>query len=147
MSNEIATSRFVIERQPMICGQAVAQEGNYKMAVDERGCVWLYDLTAKSPAGAIYVHDPNNVKSDGFGGATLTFKVGKCGKYEAKGPWHTNSEDMFQATGIDLRDKSLTFVVVARRRTYEGHATVLEDLLYADAEPMLGSIRTGAGSL
>jgi hypothetical protein len=133
------TSRFVVERQPMICGQAVAQERSYKMAVDSDGCVWLYDLAAKSPAGAIYCDDPNDDKSDGFGGSTLTFKVGKCGKYTAKGPWHSNSDDMFRATGVDLRDKSLTFVVVAKSRTYEGHATVLEDILYADKEPTLGN--------
>lgn len=132
-------SRFEIHRHPMICGQAVAQEGSYKMAVDTNGCVWLYDLSAKSPAGAIYFDNPNDDKSDGFGGATLTFKVGKCGKYTAKGPWHANPDSMYNATGIDLRDKSLTFVVVARKRIYEGYNAVLEDILYIDKEPTLGN--------
>jgi hypothetical protein len=135
--------RFEVKRMPMICGSAEA-EGRlgYKMVTDGKGCVWMYSLEDKSPSSTVYYHDPNDERSDGFGGRVITFKIGKCAEYQAKGPWHSNSDSLFDATGIDLRDKCLTFGAVSRERVSAGppaYNQVLQGLLYVDDEPMLGT--------
>ena len=130
--------KFVVQRQAMICGSAEAEARQFTIAVDKRGCVWFYTLTDPDPGGHVYVHNPNDEKSDGFAGRIITFKIGKCGTYAAKGPWHGNSDSLFANTGVDLRDKNLTFGVISLGRAYENHNSVLTDIIYMDDKPTLG---------
>lgn len=134
--------RFYIERNPAtVCAQAEAERREYKMVLDrDQRCVWFYDLTDKSPGSTVHVHDPQDEKSDGYGGRVITFKIGKTAEYLAKGPWHSNSDALFECTGVDLRDKHLTFGCIAKYRGYEtGGRTYLEGILYIDKEPTLGT--------
>lgn len=140
MSNDMQTaSRFVIERKSMICGSDEAESRTFKMALDGKGCVWFYTLEGTNPGGYVYVHDPSDDKSDGFGGSTITFKIGKSGSYAAKGPWHTNTDALYQHTQIDLRSKHLTFGCIGKARSYERHQMVIEDLIFCDSEPVLAA--------
>jgi len=97
--------------------------------------VWVYP---DCPNPADYVHQSASLREleqgyfgfMGYGGASLKFELvpnqrlveGPGVKYESdsvlvlRAPWHSNSEEMYQDTGIDIRDGSLTYVVVS-----EGH--------------------------
>jgi hypothetical protein len=142
----VISERFVAENAPMICGSAEAEAREYQIAVDKnRNVVWFYTLNDPDPAGHVYVHNPRDVGSDGYGGRTITFKIGKTATYNAKGPWHSNSDALYEGTGVDLRDKHLTFVVIAKRRGKDSgnFRAVLEDVLYMDEKPTLGPFKRG----
>lgn len=137
--------KFIVGRRGMTCGSAEAEARKFQIAVDRnQKCVWFYTLEDADPAGHVYVHDPTRTGSDGFAGRTIVFQIGKSATYHAQGPWHANSDALFNATGVDLRDKSLTFVVVALNRSYdEQHRAIYEDILYIDKEPTLGKFDRG----
>jgi len=142
----IVAERFVAENAPMICGSAEAEAREYQVAIDKnRGVVWFYTLSDPDPGGHVYCHDPRDVNSQGYAGRTITFKVGKTGTYNAKGPWHATAEALFTGTGVDIRDKYLTFVAIAKRRgKNEGNTrAILEDVLYMDEKPILGLFERG----
>lgn len=131
-------SDFTVERMVMRCAPAEAEAKSYKIALDKEGCVWFYTLDVADPSGSVYFHDPNDDKSEGFGGRVITFKIGKCGVYQAKGPLHASASGLFAGTGVDLRDMHLIFGCVSLGRRYDQSRTVMTDVLYMDKEPMLG---------
>ena len=100
---------FTPQRQPMICGSAVAEQNVYWLHVGKNGHRWL---VADRPDCGSYVYVEGGPDSDGFGGRTLRFELVTGEVLELKGPWHSNSEALFAATGVDVRDKHLTFGVV-----------------------------------
>lgn len=135
---------FKVQQQNMISASGEAESRRFQIAVDrDNRCVWFYTLTDPDPGGHVYVHDPNDEKSDGFAGRTIVFRIGKTGEYHAKGPWHSSSDALYENTGVDLRGKHLTFVVIANYRVYEGCQTVLRDVVYMDDKPTLGEFSRG----
>jgi len=75
----------------------------------------------------------------GYGGATLNFSLEDGTIDRVKAPWHSNSIALYNDTGIDLRDKTLTIGAIGKDRVYEGQIGYLEDLLYEDKDWVLGS--------
>jgi len=136
---EIIATEFVIRHRPMICGSAEAESRRYLKVEGKSGTTWL---VADQPNAADNVYcDQHDPKSDGFGGRTLTFPLVDGGEYSCRGPWHANSNALFADTGMDVRDKCFTFVVIARRRSYKSkpsYETVLEDVLYQDLDWQIG---------
>lgn len=132
---------YVIHRQPMICGSSEAESRRYYKYLGKNGRTYL--VADQPDAGAnIYVEGGPN--SDGFGGRTLTFPLVEGGEVKLKGPWHTNSEDLFQQTGVDVRDRHYTFVVISRRReSGKNYESICADVLYRDIEPQLGPFHRG----
>lgn len=132
---------FVIERQPMICGSAEAESRKYHKFVGKNGRIYLV-ADQEDAAANIYVE--GGPDSDGFGGRTLSFTLVDDTKLELKGPWHTNSQDLFNNTGVDVRDQHYTFVVISRdRKSGEHYESIMVDVLYQDDEPKLGSFHRG----
>lgn len=120
----------------MLCGQYEAQERAYEKLECQRG-VWLIAQQPNS-ADNVYFDNPRDTTSDGFGGATLSFKLTDGSVYKAKGPWHSNSESLLRDTGRDLRDTHLTFVVIGKDRRYDRPNAVITDVVYKDEIPTLG---------
>lgn len=132
---------FVIGRLPMICGSAEAESRKYHKYLGKNGRTYL---VADQPDAGANVYVEGGPNSDGFGGRTLTFQLVDGGQVKLKGPWHTNSGDLFANTGVDVRDKHYTFVVISRRReSGEHYESVMVDVLYKDDEPQLGSFHRG----
>jgi len=104
---------YIIEGQPMRCSSYEAEQRRYKKIIGKDGHIYLYAIQ-DNPADNIYVSGGKN--SDGFGGRTLSFTLEDGTVEELRGPWHTNSDDLFVHTGIDLRAKYLTFVVIGKGR-------------------------------
>jgi len=113
----------------------------YERVTDGKGCVWLWDIKTLSPGSHIFYHDPQDTKSQGYGGGTLVFHIRKTGEeYMAKGPWHSNADAFFDNTGIDLRDKHLTFGAIGKgRKQTDTYQTVITDVVFIDKEPTLGA--------
>lgn len=115
----------------MICGSSEAQERRYKLYVGQ-GLRWLV-ADQENAADNIYVE--GGPGSQGFAGRELTFKLVDGGEIRLKGRWHTNSHSLFQATGIDVRDKYFTFGAIGRDA--KGSMGV-SDVLYMDEDWTLG---------
>jgi hypothetical protein len=132
---------YIIQRQPMRSGQGEAQSRKYHKYIGNGGRIWLV-ADQENAAANIYVEGGPN--SDGFGGATLTFPLVDGSEIKLKGPWHTNSGALYEATGVDVRDKHYTFVVISRRReSGEHYEMIMADVLYKDETPMLGPFDRG----
>lgn len=132
---------YVVQRMPMVSGQGEAQSRKYFKHIGKDGRIWLV-ADQENAAANVYVE--GGPGSDGFGGATLTFPLVDGTEIKLKGPWHVNSNGLFDATGVDVRDKHYTFVVVSRRReSGERYETIMADVLYKDTEPTLGTFDRG----
>lgn len=135
---------YIIERQPMFCGSCEAEQRRYKKIIGKSGRVWLYAIQDNS-ADNIYVSGGEN--SDGFGGRTLSFTLEDGTIEKLKGPWHSNSDALYGDTGVDLRDKCLTFVVISESRNRiqieRIYYTKMVNVLYKDTKPTIGKFERG----
>jgi hypothetical protein len=130
----VGPNDFLTEGYSMICGSEEAEKRVYRKVECKRG-VWLVAVQPNA-AENVYFHNPRDTKSQGFGGRTLSFPLEDGTVYEAKGPWHGNADSLFNDTGVDVRNTHYTFVVLAMER--DGWPTVLRDVVYKDAAPVLG---------
>lgn len=132
---------FIIERQPMICASAEAESRKYHKYIGKSGRIWLA-ADQEDAAANVYVEGGPN--SDGFAGRTLTFQLTDSSEIKLKGPWHTNSQALFEDTGVDVRDKYYTYIVISKDRKYgEHYESIMVDVLYRDEAPQLGSFHRG----
>lgn len=127
---------FVIRPLEMISGIEEAAQRRYELIETPSGN-WLYAPQVANCADHIYFHNPKDVRSQGFGGATLKFELSNDQVYEATGPWHSNSDSFHRATGVDVRDRHWTRVVLSKGKRWDKHLAVMEDVVYYD-EGMVG---------
>lgn len=131
---------FEVKPMAMICGSHEAEIRAYRKYECKRG-VWLAAIQDAS-ADNLYFHDPRDKHSEGFAGRTLRFPLEDGSIYEAKGPWKGNADSMFNDTGVDLRDKYSTFVVIGRgvrfeKGRYESRR-IITDVLHLDGGFQVG---------
>jgi hypothetical protein len=133
---------YIEEPYSMICGSYDAEIRKYKLYVGKSGRRWLVAIQPNE-ADNVYVEGGPN--SDGFAGSILSFTLESGEVISLKGPWHTNADSLFNDTGIDIRDKHLTFVVIGLDRTHtdRGYRTVIKDVIYKDKEPTIGAYYRG----
>lgn len=135
---------YIIKNQPMICGSYEAEIRKYKKIIGKSGNVWLYAIQ-DNPADNIYVSGDKN--SDGFGGRTISFTLEDGTIEKLIGPWSTNADALYANTGVDLRDKYLTFVVIGRSRDTllikNIYKSLMIDVLYIDDKPTIGEFERG----
>jgi len=98
--------------------------------VDSRVGTWLVRQGKYAADNIYWLKDGR-----GMGGATIKFKLEDGSVFEAKGPWLTNAGELFQYTGIDLREKLSTFVVLSDNVVYDkNYDPILVNVLYKDSE-------------
>ncbi len=122
----------------------------YKKAIGKSGRIWIY---SKGKGAGSFIHVSADLKENergyqgfrGYGGSTLQFPLEDGTMEELIGPWHSNCDALFNDTGIDLRKKHLTFVVISKSREYskESYSSIMKDVLYIDAEPQEGLFDRG----
>lgn len=143
---EAKEDEFVEESYQMFSGQGEAVSHKYHKYIGKSGNIWLV-ADSKSPADNIYVtNNPQNTTDKnsrwaGFGGATLKMPLVEGGVFELHGGWHTNSESLFCDTGVDLRDKHETFVVLSKEMEYTEDGTyrrIFKGIVYKDDKPIFG---------
>jgi hypothetical protein len=133
---------YIEEPYQMICGSYEAEIRKYKLYLGKSGLRWLAAIQPNE-ADDIYVEGGPN--SDGFAGRTLNFTLDSGEVVSLKGPWHTSAGSLFNDTGVDLRDKYLTFVVIGlgRASTDVGYRTIIKDVIYIDEKPTIGEYYRG----
>lgn len=122
-------------------GQSDATSDRYNLHVGKSGRIWLTPISGE----ARMIIAEGGPGSQGFGGADLTFTL-KNGvdKITLHSPWSSNTDALFEDTGIDLRNKHLTWGCIGRHRKFIkangiSSPTVFLDLVYWDRQPTLGS--------
>lgn len=128
---------IVVAKLGMI--SALGEQGRYRYKrYKGKTCVW-YVADVENDGDFIYC-DTGRKNSEGFGGRELEFSLVNGSVVKVKGPWQSNSSSFFEDTGVDLRKKHLTSVVISRgRRQDEFYNTVMQDVVYYDERPMVGS--------
>jgi len=133
-------NQLIIERQPMKCGSYEAEIRKYHKYQGKKG-IWL---VADQPNAGDNIYFCNfDPKSQGFGGRTLHFNLVDGTEIDLPAPWHSNCDYLFRDAEVDIRDKHLTFVVIAKKREYNGRQTIYKDIVYADSKPQIGYFNRG----
>lgn len=87
----------------------------YKMVKSKSGRAYFY-RDVKFGAGNIYAD--GGPGSQGMGGSTCRFHLEDGTHYDSIGPWMTNANDLFRETGVDLRNKHASRLILARKTEY-----------------------------
>lgn len=131
---------FVTERKPMTCGSYEAEVRRYHKYDGKLG-TWL---VADQPNAGDNIYFCNfDPKSQGFAGRNLHFTLVDGTEIVLPAPWHSNSQALFDDTGVGVRDRCLTFVVIAKERVPSGRQTIYRGVVYADKEPQVGYFNRG----
>lgn len=145
--DKVYVERLMGRRIQMVSGQG--QQVFVEMwdyIIDNEQMYWFWPTLHDEP-GAM-VHCGSIIaghRSEGYGGSMLKFPT-KDGVISIQGPWHSNTDALFEKTGIDLRDKHRTVGAIALARAYEGNETVFMNVVYLDPdEGVIGTFdRIGA---
>jgi hypothetical protein len=125
----------------MFCGQSEAESRKYHLYVGKSGNTWLVAVQEAAAEEVYRTNTPANTGGEGFGGRTLEMLLADGGVFHLRGGWHSNADGLFDDTGIDVRDKHRTFVVLSKERdfTKDGtYRTIMRDVVYRDEKPVLG---------
>lgn len=135
---KVIKDKLYVDRMTMVSGlgqQASIPLWDYVLEADAEDSVyWFWPSQHDEPGAMVHVGGIYAGKrSDGYGGRTLDFPT-KDGVIKIQGPWHSNTDALYERTGVDLRDKHRTIGVIALRRGMEGNDSVLLDVVYADPD-------------
>jgi len=100
----------------------------YELAIDSRNFGWL--LPADIPNRGDWILRTAFANWDkcgeGFGGSTMNLRLTSGDTFVLRGGWHTNSEELLRATGIDFTNLHYTFMVATEANNEENE--VMADL-------------------
>jgi len=129
---------FTIGQEQSFSGVHDANRRSYKKVIGKSGRIWLYAVQPNS-ADNIYVSaSPNELQAgyngfQGFGGQVLKFRLDDESFIELKAPWKSNADSLLEDTGVDLRDKFVTFGVVGRDCSVTANGReIIRDIVYID---------------
>ena len=128
------TDTFEVPTKGMICGLSEQASIKYTMTEEPNGLMWMVGANVPDQANYVYCGSPKYTGSEGFGGRWLTFELVDGKKIKLQGPWHSNADALFDHTGVDVRDRHYTFVVVSRKLKHP----LMSEILWIDPMPMLG---------
>ena len=129
---------FEVKPLGMVSGQYEQGIRTYKKVIGKEN-IW-YLSTQDNSADNLYCTAINKTKrSNGFGGATLEFKLDDGTSDFVQGPWHSNSGSFLKDTGIDVTDKHFTFGVISMEKEWLSPNSIMKDVIYQDDDWTLGS--------
>lgn len=133
---------FTVRHKPMFSGVADAMSNKYHM-MRCNGRVWLWRV-GPSAGDHIYcgTDDPSK-REEGFCGRSMEFELDNGESITLHGPWHSNSNALLHATGVDLTRNHLTFVVIGMDRDGFYNDLVIKDVVYQDKDWIEGSFSRG----
>jgi len=139
---------YTIQLDELKSGMEEAEIRRYQKVIGESGRTWLYAIQPNAGDNIYVSASPYELETDyngfrGFSGSTLKFVLKDDSILELKAPWHSNSESLFEDTGIDLRDQHLTFVVIGLGIESDNYKETITDVIYKDSKPHVGLFEWG----
>lgn len=110
----------------------------YKKIIDRKGYVWM--IGSECTSDAIFVQSRDGL---GFSGRSLEFLLEDGTSCTLKGPIHSNPEDLYRATGFDLRDQHSTMVKISSEVVFNYGQSEMLDILYEDKNFLVGPLDRG----
>lgn len=134
--------KIKISQLPQVSAQAEAIKPKYRKLEGKSGRTWLVPIERFAGDN---VHVSGRKESQGYGGSTLTFTLEDGSTIDLKGPWHSNAGNLYEDTGLDIRDKHATRVFIAEAIEYvEGdYYPMLSGILHEDLDFQEGSFDRG----
>lgn len=131
-----------IKDLPMTSASYEAEQLIYKKLKGKNGRTYLVPI-GKFAGDNVHVSGGEN--SQGYAGRTLAFQLEDGSAINLKDPWHTNSGDLFEQTGYDVRDKHKAKVFIAENCEYiKGeYKPTLSDILHEDLDFQEGFFNRG----
>jgi len=119
----------------IISAQGEALEQICQTAVDKDGGTWVW-----SDVDHIYCGYPYPTGSEGFGGVAIPFRLFSGKEIVLFGPWHTSANDLWKATGVDLRNQYMTRGMCSYARTYDSRdGYIYRDVFHFEEVARCGS--------
>lgn len=121
----------------------------FKKVKGKSGKTWFIGLIPNAASQVYVTNNPSNTTGKGggygFGGATISFPCEDGTVFDAHGPWHGNSEGLYDDTGLDIRTLHLTRVEVSSDREFDDHfrAVMTGEIYYREIEPVMGDFYRG----
>lgn len=142
---KIIKDKVTVDRLTMTSGLATQSTVKLWECIEDKtesGVWWFWPAEHDEQGAMVHVGSImvfGGPVSDGYGGRTLDFPT-RSGVVKIQGPWHSNTDALYEKTGVDLRDKHRTKGVIALKRQFDGNDTILADVVWAD--PDEGTIGT-----
>ena len=130
-------TKLAFKSSGVISGQGEAMEQICQMAFDNDDSqrIWLW-----SDVDHIYCGYPYSTGSQGFGGAKIPFNILGGQTVTLHGPWHTSANDLWRATGVDLRNQYMTRGMCSYARTYDSRdGYIYRDVFHFEETARCGS--------
>jgi hypothetical protein len=135
----VIKDQIVLRERPQICASAEAESVKYHVHKGKDGKRWLVG-DVKDAADYVYLEGGPNSK--GFGGREITFPLVEGGELVLKGPWKLAPDDLFKATGVDVRGTiPARYIISLSRRNQPNPRTswisdmVMVGVLFEDDQP------------
>lgn len=97
----------------------------------DKNLLWCVRHNTDNPADHIYVGYPYDTGSEGYAGRWLVFPTIDGTTVTLQGPWHSNSDALFEHTGIDVRNQHYVQLVVGLSRDQgPSYRTTIKDIVY-----------------
>lgn len=113
----------------------------YKCYADrkDKNLVWLVGDNCINPADHIYVGYTYDTGSRGYGGRIMVFNLVDHNRaISLYGPWHSNTDALYENTGVDVRDKHYVQFVAGLGRLRDGGRDVITDIVHYEEPGVRG---------
>lgn len=134
----VQSTTFTPSSRPMISAQHELTKFRYALHQDSQGNRWFVPDSPHASENIYVEIRSTRGRSRGMAGSMAKFKLVTGDIVEIQGPWHTSSEALLEATGVDVTNTHRTFCVIAKRRTYVRGEPSFEEVLYKDPQPVVG---------
>lgn len=121
----------------------------YKQVKGTSGRTWFVGLIPNAASETLVTNNASNTTrkggGNGFGGATIYFKIDDGSEFEAHGPWHANAEALFADTGLDVRSLHLTRGIISTECEFTTNGPHYREhtgeILYSEDKPVMGEFK------
>ena len=129
-------NNFEIKAQPMLCASTEAEKRKYNLYRDKHETI---QLVADQPNAGDNIYVEGGPGSCGFDNRIINFELITGEIIKLEGPWKFNSTILFNATGIDVRNKHKTWGCIGTNWIPgPGFMGTIIDVIYMDNNPVIG---------
>lgn len=113
MKPEIIKDQIILRERGQISASADVESVKYFVHKGKGNVRWLVGDVANA---ADYVYKEGGPGSQGFAGREITFPLVEGGELKLTGPWKEGPQELFEATGVDVRGTTPARYIICLNR-------------------------------